>query len=88
MGDVLVKSATLAEGKIEKIEVDFHGLPSRTIDRDTALAWMKDGHSLVPVVAGRRLPALQLVEVSDESWAIRTDNQPVAEDAVPDFSGA
>ncbi len=88
MGDVLVRGATLGGGKIEKLAVDFHGLPSRTIDRTTALAWLKDGHSLVPVKNGSRLPALQLVEVDDERWAIRTDNQAVDEDAVPDLPGA
>lgn len=86
MGDVLVRQATLSSGKIQSLHIDLHGLPSRTIDRDTAISWMRDGHSFVPVVQGTRQPALQLVEVED-GWSIRTDNQPLAEDAVPDFDG-
>ena len=81
MADVLVRSATLSEGRIQKLDVAFHGLPSRTIDRDTALAWLKDGHSLVPVVGGQRGVRLQLVEAGEE-LVIRTDNEAVAEDRV------
>ena len=84
MADVMVKAATLSEGRIQSMTVGFHGLPDREIDRDTALAWMKDGHSLIPVRAGRRLHALQLVEV-DEQHVIRHDNVPSDEDAVPEL---
>lgn len=83
MGEVLVRKGTLSEGKIESLTVGFHGLPERTIDRDTAIAWMRDGHSLIPVRAGERLTALQLVDIEDGGPAIRTDNQAVAEDELP-----
>lgn len=82
MGDVLVKRATLADGHVAKLAVQLHGLGERVIDRDTALAWMRDGHSLVPVIAGRRLNALQLVEL-EEGYAIRTDNVAEGSDALP-----
>jgi hypothetical protein len=74
----------MADGKIDKLAIELHGLPARVIDRDQALAWMKDGHSFIPVVAGDRLPALQLVEVG-EGHAIRTDNQAEDADALPDL---
>lgn len=83
MGDVLVKRGSVSGGRIGSLVVGLAGLPERTIDRDTAVAWMKDGHSLVPVIGGRRAPALQLVAVGD-GHAIRTDNAPVDEDALPE----
>ncbi len=82
MGDILVKRGTVEAGRIRSLEVGLFRLPDRTIDRDQALRWMRDGHSLVPVVGEVRLPALQLVEVGDDH-AIRTDNQPLAEDMLP-----
>lgn len=88
MGDVLVRQASMADSKIDSMKVAFHGLPDRTIDRDTAIAWMRDGHSLVPVRGRERLPALQLVDLGDGAWSIRTDNQPVPEDCVPELTGA
>ena len=62
-------------------------MPDRTIDRDLAIAWMRDGHSLIPILAGQRGPALQLVEVGD-GFVIRTDNQPVDEDRLPPLPSA
>lgn len=84
MGDVLVKRATMSDGKVAKLAVQLHGLGERVIDRDTALAWMRDGHSFVPVVGGRRHTALQLVEVGEEH-AIRTDNAAEASDHLPEL---
>jgi hypothetical protein len=88
MGDVLVRQASLAKGRIESMKVGLHGLPDRTIDRDTALAWLRDGHSLVPVHRGDRLPALQLVDLGNGEWSIRTDNQALPDDEVPDLTRA
>ena len=82
MGDVLVKRGSMDNGRITSLVVGLYGLPDRTIDREQALKWMKDGHSLIPILEGRRLPALQLVEVGD-THVIRTDNEPVAEDRLP-----
>ncbi|MFT4623538.1 MAG: hypothetical protein ACI8PZ_002194 [Myxococcota bacterium] len=79
MGDVLVKKGSVQSGRITTLEVELHGLGSRTIDRDTAVAWMRDGHSFIPWVGGRRGAALQLVQAGEDGWVIRTDN--AAEDA-------
>ena len=89
MGDILVKGATVSNGKIEKLRVDLHGLPERVIDRDTAIAWLKDGHSFIPVVRGSRQTALQLVELADKegAYAIRTDNAS-GDDLVGDLPSA
>lgn len=82
LGDILVKGGTLVGGRIRSLTVGLLRLPDRAIDRDQAIRWLRDGHSLVPVVGAARLPALQLVEVG-EGHAIRTDNQPVDEDTLP-----
>ena len=84
MGDVLVTGGKVAEGKIEKLHVKLHGLPDRELDRATALAWMKDGHSFIPFVKGQRLTALQLVEVGDDHF-IRHDNATESTDSLPDL---
>lgn len=84
MADVLVKKAAVKEGRIASLDIGLYGLPDRTIDRDTAISWMRDGHSMIPVRGGKRMTALQLVEVGDEDEPfIRHDNSPVAEDSVP-----
>ncbi|MEN0063096.1 MAG: hypothetical protein AAGA48_13155 [Myxococcota bacterium] len=88
MGDILVKRGSVVDGKIEELVVQFHGLAERTIDRDTALKWMRDGHSLIPTVNGKRLTALQLVDLGDESYAIRHDNASEPEDDLPPLPGA
>jgi hypothetical protein len=84
MADVLVKKATLAGGKIDKLGIELHGLPARVLDRDQVMAWMKDGHSFIPVLSGKRLGALQLVEVGD-SHAIRMDNAKEDADQLPEL---
>ena len=81
MGDVLVKRATVAGGTIVKLEVALHGIPPRTIDRDTAIAWLRDGHSLIPVLGGQRLAALQLV--GEDSPRIRRDHRAADADDLP-----
>jgi len=82
MGDILVKRGTVVGGRIGTLDVGLFRLPDRTVEREQVVRWMRDGHSLVPLVDGARLPALQLVEVGD-GYAIRTDNQPIAEDTLP-----
>ena len=82
MGDVLVKAATLADGRITSLVVGLARLPDRTLDRETAIRWLRDGHSFVPVRGGDRLPALQLVEVGD-GHVIRDDHDAVDQDSVP-----
>ena len=84
MADVLVKKTTLADGKIAKLGIELHGLPPRVLDRDQVVAWMRDGHSFIPVIGGERHTALQLVEVG-EGYAIRTDNVPEDADRLPEL---
>ena len=86
MGHVRVHGVDISEGKIQSMRVELVGLPHRTIDRATALAWMADGHSLVPVIGGVEHTALQLVEVPAAETVehfIRTDNAPTAQDELP-----
>ncbi len=82
MAQVLVKGAVVEDGRIASLDVGFHGLPDRTVDRDTAIRWMRDGHSLLLARGDERGRALQLVEAGDELF-IRDDNAPVPEDRVP-----
>ncbi len=86
MGDVRVVGGSLAGDTIETLEVAFRGLPDRTIDRDTALAWMKDGHSFLPIVRGEQAPALLLREV-DGALYIRHLADDVPSDALPEGLG-
>ena len=82
MADVLVVGGSVADGRVKDLEVQLHGLGERTLDRDTAVAWMKDGHSFVPVHKGSRGPALLLLEVGDELF-IRHQADGEASDALP-----
>ncbi|MCB9677004.1 MAG: hypothetical protein H6737_17945 [Alphaproteobacteria bacterium] len=84
MADVLVTGGTVSDGRIASLDVKLHGLGARTLDRDTALAWMRDGHSLVPVRKGARLPNLQLVEVGDDHF-IRADTAKESSDSLPEL---
>ncbi len=92
MGHVMVIGATVAEAQIASLKVRLHGLPERSIDRDTALAWMKDGHSLVPLLpSGATGTALQRVEVpveGESAWFIRDDNAPEPADKLPELPAA
>ncbi len=85
MARVEVHGADVSEGKIEQLRVGMHNLPARTIDRATAMSWLKDGHSFIT----RSGAALQLVEVinggDEPSWYIRIDNAASTEDAVGDL---
>lgn len=88
MGRVLVHGATLQDGRISSMEVQLGSLPRRTIDRDTAVRWMRDLHSFVPVTQGKPGAALQLVELDAEdgpAWFIRTDNAAEPADRLPNF---
>ena len=62
MGDVLVKAASVSDGKIRAMRVALAGLGERTIDRDTAIAWLKDGHSLIPYAGARGAALPELFE--------------------------
>jgi hypothetical protein len=83
MADVEVLAADVADGRVRSMRVRFKNAPERTIDRDTALKWLSDGHSLI-TYAGHghhavRGHALQKIEIGDDAF-IRTDTAPKAED--------
>jgi hypothetical protein len=80
MGRVWVKAAEVRDGRLERLEVRLGSLPVRVLGRETTVAWMRDQHSFVTEPGG---VALQLVEIDDGQYAIRTDNQIVAEDSLP-----
>lgn len=82
MADIEVHRGSVSGGRISSLEVHFHGLPHRSIDRDTAIAWLRDGHSLVPVTGGERGIALQLVEADGETF-VRNDNSATSSDSLP-----
>ena len=60
MADILIHCASIADGRVQERDVELHGLGRRTIDRSTAIAWMRDGHSLIPMLTDGRAPALRL----------------------------
>jgi hypothetical protein len=89
MGHVVIRGATVENGRIQALRVELAQLPGRTIDRDTAIAWMRDGHSFLPATGNGVGTSLQLVEVGEEaSLFIRHDNAAVAEDALPALPAA
>ena len=91
MGHVRVISASVKDGVIDTLGVELLGLGARTLDRDTAIAWMKDGHSFVPVVGGNEGPALQLVSIEEGDsivYAVRTDNALTPTDLLPELPSA
>lgn len=69
MARINVHGADIADGKLASLRVKMHNLPARTLDRDTTVAWLKDGHSLLTPSG---LP-LQLIEL-EEGHAVRLDN--------------
>ena len=87
MGHVRVHGADVSDGRIAQLRVKMHKLPARTIDRDTAIAWMKDGHSLVPVVDGSPISALQLVDRLGLQLLRMPRPQEVVERFGPPFEG-
>ena len=81
MARVEIHNVTMAENQIASLNVKLFNLEARTIDRDTAIQWLKDGHSFIPVKDGAAQPALQLVEVGDGVF-IRPDSKADQADAV------
>ncbi len=82
MARIYVLGADVNDTLATRLEVRFEGLARRIVDRDTAIAWMQDGHSLLPQTGATTGRALQLVEV-ESSWWIRDDHEPTAADALP-----
>jgi hypothetical protein len=85
VGRVWVHGAELDGQTVVKLGVQLGGLPRRVIDRATATAWLRDGHSFV--TAGSVPVALQLVGIDSDdgstSWFIRSDNAADASDKLP-----
>jgi hypothetical protein len=83
MADVEVLAADVSHGRLVSMRVRFKNAPERTIDRETALRWLSDGHSLITYAGhghhGVRGYAVQKIELGDDAW-IRTDTAQKAED--------
>lgn len=90
MADIEVYGAEVKDGRVHSLSVRFKGNLERKIDRDTALTWLGEGHSLIPVVGhGHHISrgwALEKVEIEGESW-IRCDFDQEAADHVPLSTG-
>jgi hypothetical protein len=82
MARVEVLSAEMKDERVETLVVNLHNLGERSLDRQTAIQWMRDGHSFIPKGKEGLLPALQLCEVDQESY-IRNDHQAIAADDLP-----
>ena len=63
MARIEVHTVSMDGDKIETLGVKLFRLGEREIDRQTAVQWMKDGHSFIPQVDGEDAPALQLIDV-------------------------
>lgn len=72
MAKIAVHGADVNDGTLSALRVRMHNLPPRTIDRDTAVAWMRDGHAFIPTKGGTEKQALLLLEVGD-ALVIRDD---------------
>jgi hypothetical protein len=87
MGRVVVHAAELVDGRISRMRVALGALPARVIDRETAIRWMRDGHTFLPHAQGALGAALQLVEIEsdDGTYArfIRDDHESTPADALP-----
>lgn len=85
MADVEVWGVSMAGGAVSTLTVRFKGTAPRTIDRETALAWLAGGHSLTvhtgPVHHGHRGASVERVEIGD-AYYIRTDTRLEAADHV------
>ena len=82
MAYVQVLKATMTQERITTMTVALHGLADRELDRATVIAWMKDGHSFLPISDGRVGPALRMLEVDGEAF-IRSDSEASAADVLP-----
>jgi len=88
MGLVRVNGADLEGGRIRTLRVTMHGLPARTIDRATAIAWLREGHSLVADGSNQALQIVEVPEGDDVARFVRNDNVATAEDALPALPSA
>jgi hypothetical protein len=79
MADVQVVGATLENGKVTALQVRFFGTAERSISRETAIAWLAEGHSLVTHSGSAHHPhrglAVERIFVGDEVF-LRTNTTP------------
>ena len=85
MADIDILHATVTDGRIQSLEIRFKNAGKRSITRDVALAWAREGHSLIPV-AGHghdvaRGHALSLIELGEDGF-LRTDTRAEGADLV------
>lgn len=85
MADIDVLAAEVAGGKLSRLQVQFKNAAPRSIDREKAVTWLREGHSMIPVSGHghdvHRGGALQLIEIDGEAY-VRTDTKLVAADDV------
>ena len=85
MADIEVTAATVQAGRVQSLQVQFKRSAARTIDRTTALGWLREGHTLIPISGHgyhvHRGGAIERVEVDGEEY-LRTDTRAVAEDEI------
>jgi hypothetical protein len=85
MAYIDVLSADVKSGRLQALTICFKNASPRTIDRETALGWLREGHSMLPVHGHghdvHRGAALERVEVDGVDF-IRTDTRAVAADDV------
>lgn len=83
MARVWVDGGQIENGKITSLRVQLGELPARSIDRDTAIAWLRDGHSFITRQGQRALQIVERAEGEEPPFVIRPDNAPEADDALP-----
>jgi len=85
MADIEVTAVNLTGGRVQTLQIQFKRSAARTIDRATALGYLREGHSLIPVSGHgyhvTRGGAIERVEVDGEEY-LRTDTRVVAADEV------
>lgn len=85
MADVEVYGADIIDGQVRSLKVRFKGLLERTIDRDTALEWLKEGHALIACAGSWQHPvrggSIERIEI-EEAGYLRTDTQQEPKDHI------
>lgn len=85
MADIEVWGVEKAGSRVSSLKVRFKGVAERTIDRETALAWLAGGHSMILYSGSphhaHRHGSLERVEAEGEAW-LRTDTRPEPADHV------
>lgn len=87
MGRIVIVGAERDGALVTRLEVRFEGLSRRIVPRDTVIAWMRDGHSVLPAASGAPTGtgrALQLVDVDGVAF-LRDDHATEAADSLPEL---